>query len=136
MVDDLDIKLSEIYIDKNKSHMYDELSKDPDSPFMDTTQATVFMFAMAYAKKNNMAPKEFKRSAKLPGHAFGEEMRAVMRSIVIDEKDNVYAIGDNKMMRKLCEGYANAGIDTLYLKIKQRPLGQLGEDVLVEMLKS
>ena len=32
-----------------------------------------------------------------------------MRSIMIDEKNDVYAIGDNTQLRKLCEEYANAG---------------------------
>ena len=51
LVDDLDIKFPEIYIDKAKSHMYDKLDTDPGSPFRGTTQAAVFIFAMAYAKK-------------------------------------------------------------------------------------
>ena len=136
LVDDLDIKFPEIYIDKAKSHMYDKLDTDPGSPFRGTTQAAVFIFAMAYAKKNRMAPKKFKVSAKLPAAAFGQEMRTLMRSIMIDEKNDVYAIGDNTPLRKLCEEYANAGIDTLYRKIMERPLGVYGEDVLVDLLKS
>ena len=126
----------EIYTDKSKKHMYDWLTKNPESPFRGETDAAVFVFAMAYAKKNYMAPKEFKNGAKLPGYAFGEEMRAVMRSIFIDEKNSVYAISDNTHMRKMCENYANAGIDSLYLKLKERQYGKSGEDILVDMLKS
>ena len=138
MVDDLDIKFPDIYINNEKSHMYDELDTNPESPFRGTTQAAVFIFAMAYAKKNRMAPKKFKAGrVRLEGTAFGLEMRTLMRSLMIDEKNDVYAIGDNTPLRKLCEEYANAGIDTLYDKIiRNRSPGTSGEDVLVDLLRS
>ena len=136
MVDDLDIKFPEINVDKAKSHMYNELDTDPDSPFRNTTQAAIFIFAMAYAKKNRLTPKQLTAGAKLPANVFGHEMRTIMRSIMIDETNDVYAIGDNMQLRKLCEEYANAGIDLLYHQIQERELGQSGEDVLVSILKS
>lgn len=136
MSDELDRKFPEINYDSTKAYMYKYLLDDPDSPFNDCTHAQIFVFSMALAKKNSLLPERPTKPAKLPPTAFDEKMRSLMRSVMIDENNDVYSISDNTKMRYMCEGYANAGIGLLYMKIKEKPIGQYGEDVLVELLQS
>ena len=136
MSNELDIKFPEINYDASKSNMYEYLKTDPTSPFANNTYAEIFIFAMALAKRNGMAPEKLEKPSKLPPGAFNSNMRTLMRSIMIDEHKNVYSIRDNTELRHMCEKYANAGISMLYLKIKEKQLGQDGEDVLAELIQS
>ena len=136
MSSDLDIKFPEFNYDAAKKDMYEELKTDTESPFHKHSYAEIFLFAMALAKKNNMSPKDLEKPSKMPPGAFNTRMRVFMRSIMIDEKRDVYSISDNTALRHMSEKYANAGIDTLYMKFKDRPLGTNGEDVLAELIRS
>ena len=135
-LNELDTKFSDVHYDAAKSEMYDYLKTDPSSPFEGRTLAEIFIFSMAIAKKIGMAPEKPQKPSKMPPYAFGAEMRAFMRSILIEENNDVYSIKSNADLRRMCEGYANAGIGTLYTKIKNRPVGTEGEDVLAEFLQS
>ncbi len=136
MTDDLDIKLSEIMYDGTKAEKYTELEDDPYSPFYKRTRAEVFLFAMAYAKRHQITPKKLGKQTKLPGSAFNTRMRILMRSIMIDEDSDVYAIRDNTKLRHMCEGYANAGIDELHSKVKMMKGGNYPDDILLKLIQS
>lgn len=136
MSSDLDIKFPEIYYDGAHAEMYEYLKTDPDSPFLNHTYAEIFLFAMALAKRDRITPKSLEDPSKMPPSAFSSRMRALMRSIMMDEHGDVYSIGNNTAMRRMCEKYANAGIARLYLSIKERPEGKHGEDVLAELIRS
>lgn len=136
MSSDLDIKFPEINYDATYADLYKKLRENPDSPFRGQTYADIFLFAMALAKKNGTTPKELATPAKLPAAAFNETMRAFMRSIMIDERGDVYAIRDNTELRRMCEKYANAGIEMLYMKIMEKPEEKYGDDVLTELIQS
>ena len=136
MSSELDIKFPEFNYDAAKKDMYEELKTDTESPFRNHSYAEIFLFAMALAKKNNMSPKNLEKPSKMPPGAFNGRMRVFMRSIMIDEKRDVYSISDNTVLRHMSEKYANAGIDMLYMKFKDRPLGTNGEDILAELIRS
>lgn len=136
MSNELDIKFPEIYYDGTKSHMYEYLKTEPESPFYDQTYATIFIFAMAFAKRKKLLPADLKKTTKMPPSAFDSKMRTLMRSIMISEKHDVYAIKDNLELRSMCQKYANAGIDKLYIMVKNRPLGTLKEEVLMDLINS
>ena len=135
MSSDLDIKFPEINYDGAKTEMYEYLKTYEDSPFYNRTYADIFLFAMAFAKKNKMPGKKLEKPTKLPASAFDGQMRVFMRSIMIAEHNDVYIIRDNGAMRRVCEKYANAGIDMLYMKIKNRPIEKDGEDILAELIQ-
>lgn len=136
MSSELDIKFPEINYDAARADMYKKLKESPDSPFHGHTYADIFLFAMALAKKHEITPKELETPAKLPASAFNETMRAFMRSIMIDELGDVYAIRDNAKLRLMCEKYANAGIEMLYMNIMKRPVEKHGDDILADLIKS
>ena len=136
MSSDLDIKFPEIYYDATHSDLYKKLRDSPDSPFHGHTYADIFLFAMALAKKCEITPKALEERAKLPASAFNETMRAFMRSIMIDECGDVYAIRDNTKLREMCEKYANAGIEMLYMKVMEKPDEKYGDDILTDLIKS
>ena len=136
MSSELDIKFPEINYDATHADLYKKLKENPDSPFHGQTHADIFLFAMALAKKNGTTPKALEKPAKLPAAAFTETMRAFMRSIMIDELGDVYAIRDNTKLRHMCEKYANAGIEMLYMKVMEKPEDKYGDDVLTELIQS
>lgn len=136
MSSDLDIKFPEIYYDGAHAEMYEYLKTDPDSPFLNRTHAEIFLFAMALAKRDGITPKNLEKPSKMPPSAFSSHMRALMRSIMMDERGDVYSIGDNTAMRHMCEKYANAGITGLYMRIRERPEDKHGEDILAELIQS
>ena len=136
MSSELDIKFPEIHYDGTKAEMYEYLKLDESSPFYGRTHADIFLFAMALAKKTKITRKKLEKPAKLPASAFSGQMRTFMRSIMIEECHDVYVLKDNGKMRHMCEEYANAGIDTLYRKIKNKPFEKGGEDVLAELIQS
>ncbi len=134
MSSELDIKFPDIYYDATHLDWYKKLRDSPDSPFYGHTYADIFLFAMALAKKNGTTPKALEKPAKLPASAFNETMRAFMRSIMIDELGNVYAIRDNTKLRHMCEKYANAGIEMLYMKVMERSAEKYGDDALADLI--
>ena len=136
MSNELDIKFPEISYDGAKDYMYKWLKDDPESPFNRHTYASIFIFAMALAKRDGMTPAHLEKPAKMPPSAFDSSMRTLMRSIMIDEKRDVYCIKDNLGLRNVCQQYANAGIDKLYLSVKNRQVGKEGEDMLAELIQS
>lgn len=136
MSSELDIKFPEINYDAAYADLYRKLKENPDSPFHGQTYADIFLFAMALAKKNRTTPKELKKPSRLPASAFNETMRAFMRSIMIAEHNDVYAIKDNTKLRHMCEKYANAGIEMLCMRIMEKPEGKYGDDVLLELIQS
>ena len=136
MSSELDINFPEIFYDGEKNHMYKYLIDDPESPFHNQTHASIFVFAMALAKRDGLLPADLKKQAKMQPGAFDPNMRTLMRSIMIDEKNDVYCIKDNLKLRNMCQKYANAGIDKLYLSIKNRQVGIETEDVLANLIQS
>ena len=136
MTSDLDTKFPEIYYDGTKDYMYEHLKNDLTSPLKGQTYATIFIFAMALAKRDRLVPADLKKQAKMPPNAFDSNMRTLMRSIMIDEKRDVYSIKDNLELRNICQKYANAGIDKLYWSVTNNPVGTEGEDVLVDLIQS
>ena len=136
MPSELDIKFPEIHYDGTKADMYKHLKYDPDSPFYGQNFADIFLFAMALAKKKGIHPKSLEKPNKLPASAFDARMRAFMRSIMIDEHQDVYAIKDNTALRRMCEDYANAGINDLYINIKEKPVDENGDDILAKLIQS
>ena len=83
-----------------------------------------------------LLPEGLKKPAKMPPGAFDATMRTLMRSIMIDEKHDVYSIKDNSELRNMCQKYANAGIGNLYLSVKNRPTWKEKEVVLMDLIKS
>ena len=136
MASDLDLKFPEIDIDVAYRDKYEYLIKTDASPFFRRTMADVFIFAMALAIKKDLPPKKLTKRAKLPANAFDSEKRTIMRSVIIHQKDDVYAIRDNTTVKHLCEDYANAGIEMLHMKIEGKPDSMTGQDVLVELIQS
>ena len=136
MSSELDIKFPEVFYDGTKKDLYEYLQTYPDSPFHNRAYADIFLFAMALAKKNGIPPKRLEKQTKMPPGAFNGKMRVFMRSVMIDEEHDVYSIRDNTALRHICERYANAGIDLLYMRIKERPAETHGDDVLAELIQS
>ena len=135
MSSELDVKFPEIFYDDTKGYMYKYLKDDPESPFNGQTHAAIFIFAMALAKREGLLPADVKKPSKMQPGAFNSAMRTLMRSIMMEEKRDVYCIKDNIELRNMCQKYANAGIDKLYLRFFKRQAWEDKEKVLADLIK-
>ena len=91
------------------------VTRDAGTPFSGLTMADVFIYAMALGfKKGKKTPyQEKERLPNMPPAAFNSEMRWLMRSVAITEKEELEPIIDHKNVLEIAEGYANTGIQII-----------------------
>ena len=132
---DLDIKFPNVDYQSNHQSLYDDLTKKSWSPFFNYTKAQVFMFAMSYGYAYNMARRPLDdKPMSLPARAFGKDMRVLMRSLAIHEESSIDVIRDNRQVLKICTEYANASIEQIYNKIKNKDHATDSEKILELMV--
>ena len=111
-----EIDFPDVGFRKSDQDFYQQMvNKDLNTPFSGLTRAHVFIYAMALGfKKGKPDPYiENERVPNMPPSAFTSEMRWLMRSLAITEKENLESIMNHKTVIEIAEGYANAGIDTM-----------------------
>lgn len=93
---------------------------------------------MSYAFSKKLPPKPFKKlsSPQMPAKAFHEDMRTLMRSLAIGDTGNIKIILKNPEVIRICEEYANAGIQELYFLIKNKSSDVTSEQVLDDIITS
>lgn len=104
------------YIDKSKSSYYDSIVENEKSPFFKHTKTDVFVAAAAigyYLKKSEPISK--RQDLFLVSTMSRDEKGRlwIMKSIAISIV-GLEALKDLKKVIKICEEYANCGIDWLY----------------------
>ena len=133
----LDIKFPKISYNKNDQDLYTELVLEEWSPFKEHTRAEVFIFAMAYAFNKKLEPLDLESSKlELPGNAFDDNMRNLMRSLAISVKKDVNIIKDNHAVLDICEMYANTALKKIYKTIKEKNPEISSENVLESLIQN
>lgn len=104
-------------IDKNKSYMYDEITEDLDSVFRSRTKTHVFVTAASigyYFKKSTPLPTS--KQSLFVSTTLGDDSRYllwIMKSIAISQV-GIEVLKNMRDVMKICQEYANYGIDYLY----------------------
>ena len=132
---DLDTKFRDVPYDRRHQEIYRELTNQDWSPFNGRTNATVFIFSMAYAFSNGIKPLELGSDAlKLPPYAFDTQMRTLMRSLAMHLKGNVHVVKDNNAVIKICSEYANAAVGEVYRRIREKEQQFTSENILEQII--
>ena len=135
MSSDLDTKFREVPYDRQHQDMYRDLTSQDWSPFNKRTNATAFIFSMAYAFSNGIKPLALGTDTlKLPPYAFDTQMRTLMRSLAIHLKGDVNVIKDNNVVIKICSEHANAAIGEVYQRIKEKEQQFTSENILEKII--
>lgn len=136
MSSELEIKFPEVFYDRDYREQYHDLTSEDWSPFNNSTMADLFVFSMAYAFKKKLSPRNLsKNPIKLPPNAFSTRHRTLMRSLVIQQTNDINVVKDNVTVVRTCEKYANAGIEEIYEKIKEASPETTIENIMIEIIK-
>ena len=121
---------ADAFIDKNKSHMYEELRIDKNSIFCNHTKTDIYIMSLTlgyYFKESKEIPSGSKQdlfvSTTLGSDS--DEKIWIMKSIAI-ALEGISVLKDLRKIFKICDGYANAGIERLY-KIHKESDDESGE---------
>lgn len=143
MTKESETKVDRIYIEANDREKYDFL-KTEISFFKVNANASrenikIFMYAVAYAIKNNIPKRALK--GKSEGYinldAIKDDDLAMIKSIAVHD-EGVEILSDPDKIYAIIQQYANAGIKLLYNEIQQKDPSLYKEytsDVYAELLK-
>ncbi|AIZ56884.1 hypothetical protein Mpt1_c10120 [Candidatus Methanoplasma termitum] len=104
-------------IEKEKSHLYDAIVDDVNSPFYKHSKTDVFVAAAAigyYYKKSVTLATPKQDLFVLSTLSRDEKGRLWIMKAIALSMGGLEVLKDMKEIVKICEGYANYGIDWLY----------------------
>ncbi len=122
-------------IEKNNKKLFNEL-EGSNEIFKDKNHRDIFMIALAMGYKHKVSKKMKQPYPLINCNSFNDEDVWLIASIAIKEK-GLSVLGDMVEMRKIAEGYANAGFDILYKKLYEEKPGTVLkhlEAVLLEVI--
>ena len=113
-----------------------ELVSESWSPFNGCDIAQVFIYCMAYAFAKGRSPnKPPGGSNSIPASAFKRDMRDFMKALSITHDGNLNVMADPKRVVKIGEGFAFAGFEEVYDRIKNRRSEITPEQILEQILR-
>ena len=105
---------------KDHQGLYRDLTEKSSSPFYKKHYADVFIFAIALAIKEDLAPTTVRnRLANIPFSAIGKR-DWILNAVAIAEKKDHKILSDQKEVLDQCEKYASSGISLLYKEVFQK----------------
>jgi dnd system-associated protein 4 len=107
--------------DSNFKDTFDKLKTHPSSPFKGREYADIFLFAIAFAIRNQLPPSKIKgkKNPNIPLSAFGKN-EWLLNAIAIAEYKDHNILNSPEKIHSLAEEYANAGLDELSKFILER----------------
>lgn len=123
----------DVHIDKERREMFEALQESQDSPFYETSNHDLFMFALGYGNANTM-PEEIKneKAAFFGRTSLSEHQQAVIEAVAVAEERDVRVLRDQRLVYEIAEKYANAGIELLHGRVfgpDDEPLRELAVEV-------
>ena len=121
------------YGESNK-HMYNDLINYSWSPFFEHSIWEIFIFCMAYAYAKKLKPKDPDGKGTLNSKVFKPNTRHIMYALAIDHTNDVGVIKNLNNVVKICEGFANVGIEKIYQIFKNKPSDISIEKIFLDMI--
>lgn len=108
----------DIHIDSKRRKMFEALQDSEDSPFFESENHDLFMFALGYGRANTM-PETIKneKGAFFGRGSLSELQQAVIEAVAVEEERDIRVLRDQRMVYEIAEEYANAGIDLLHGRV-------------------
>ena len=129
-----DIKFPDVNYGESNKEKYNELVTLEWSPFLNHNFWEIFIFSMSYAFAKDLSPIEPTGKGTLNAKLFTTHTRSLMRSLAIKDTGDISVIKDSNKVVRICEKYANAGFQEVYIKIKNRPSEKPLEKIFTDML--
>ena len=110
-----EIEWPDVSYDKGDQEFYSSLvAKDSSSIFKGKERIDVFMYAMALGFKVGKRLPLVKKLPNINPSAVSGERRWLMRSVAVVETQELNTIIDHKLVAKIAEEFANAGIHIVH----------------------
>jgi hypothetical protein len=120
-------------IEKSDKLIYNKLEQSNEI-FKDKSHKDIFMIALALGYKNKL-PKKMKKSYPLVNcSSFSSRDCWVITAIAVEEK-GMAVLSDMLEIRKIAEGYANAGFEILQKKLYEEKPGNVLNHLEAEMIE-
>ena len=129
-----DIQFPDVNYGSTNKEKYSELIEKEWSPFYGFPLWKVFIFCMSYAYANKLLPTEPQGHGTMNAKSFLTPTRHMMKALAIKHSNNIAIIKNSNEVVRICEKYANAGIEDVHRRFKNRPSEKSSESVFVEML--
>lgn len=107
-------KIRNLNLDKAKRDKYDRLESDASSILKDSEHAEVFIQAMAVAVNEGTRMELDDPYPLINMSSLTEEQEWLIKAVAVAETKGVEVLTQPRMMVKIAEEYANAGIDILF----------------------
>ena len=121
------------YGESNK-RMYHDLINYPWSPFFEHSIWEIFIFCMSYAYAKKLKPKDPDGKGTLNSKVFRRNTRYIMYALAIDHTNDVGVIKNLNGVVKICEGFANVGIQKIYQIFKNKSSEISVEKIFLDMI--
>jgi hypothetical protein len=128
----------DVHIDSDKYDMFDELQNSSESPFYETENHDLFVFAVGYGRKYSMPQNTEEEHAFFGRSRLSSTQEAVIEAVAIAEERDVHVLKDQRRVYEIAERYANAGVEELYGRVfgpKDDPLSELSVETQEEYSK-
>ena len=136
---DFDIKFGPWlnYGKKAISNQMLELTSESWSPFNGCATAQVFIYCMAYAFAKGKPPVKPPTGGggSMPASAFHRDMRDFMKALAVKHDNKLDVVADPKRVVEIGEGYAFAGFEEVYTRIKNKGSDTTPEQILEQLLR-
>ena len=129
-----DIRFPDVNYGESNKEKYQELTMSEWSPFFEHPYWEVFIFCMSYAYAKKLPPTDPTGKGTLNAKLFLSPTRYLMRALAIDHAKDITIIKDSNKVVKICEKYANAGIEEIHYKFKNRPSEKPMDSIFFEMV--
>jgi len=118
-----EIRFPDLNYGENNKKQYEDLIISEWSPFFNHTIWEVFIFCMSYAfaKKLSLTGSPTGTTKGINAKVLSQPTRYLMRTLAIQHYQDIKVIKDSTKVAKICEQYANAGIQELYPRLLNKP---------------
>ena len=129
-----DIQFPDVNYGENNKEKYNELVDSEWSPFFNHPYWEIFVFCMSYAYAKKLPPSEPTGKGTLNAKVFLPPTRYLMRALAIAHDGDLSIIKDSNKVVKICERFANAGIEEVHHRFEHRTSDKPIESVFLEMI--
>ncbi len=108
----------DIAVEKSKQHYYSELLETEGSPFYNLREPDLFMLAVGYGREKAGRTKlQGDKHYLTQRFQLTNEQEWIIKAVAIKEEQTVDVLRDERLVYRIAQEYANAGIKKLHSRV-------------------
>ena len=129
------VKIDRVSINKEDKKKYEELQESEESSLLDFQNKTLYLLAFSLGVKHDIKPelKSKKGFARLS--TFTEEDKALIKSLVVEESNNLEVLDNKAQVYEIADRYAAGGIRFLYDEVFSDGPGEHSKKIEEELVE-